>query len=60
MVNSTLYLIQCAGKSLNFKAFGPAVPIFSALPLLVLLFAAYDVQNALASHNLAVSADLFN
>jgi hypothetical protein len=57
-VNSTLYLIQSAGKSLKNLAFHPAGHV-SALSLLVLFFAADDEQHTLAPHDLAVSAHLF-
>jgi hypothetical protein len=58
-VNSTLYLIQSVGKSLNFIALTPAPIFLSALSLLMLLLTANDEQNAFASYNFAVSADLF-
>jgi hypothetical protein len=58
-VNSTLYLIQSVGKSLNSR-FKTGVIILSALSLLVLFLSANNEQHAFAPDDFAVSADLFN
>jgi hypothetical protein len=57
-VNSTLYLNQSVGKSLNFQLYN-RTKIESALSLLVLFLSANNEQNAFAPDDFAVSADLF-
>jgi hypothetical protein len=58
-VNSTLYLIQSSGKSVNSFALSRQTAA-STLALLVFLFTADHVQDALASHDFAVTADFFD
>jgi hypothetical protein len=59
-VNSTLYRIRFAGKSLKKLYFPAGQSRPSALPLLVLLFAADHEQHALAPNDLAVTADFLD
>jgi len=58
-VNSTLYLNQSVGKSLNFQLYNDT-NIVSALSLLMLFLSANNEQHAFAPDDFAVSADLFN